>query len=105
MGYEITPDDQRISSRKVLIVNDDNGHAHAIEYTDENMRGCLQHLVDIGYDMQEPEGLTELLLSGTAEEIKSFLMNWNGPMERSQGGKLYVVEVQTEWKFPYGPFS
>lgn len=92
---------------KVLIVNDDDGHAHAIQFTAANMRACLQHLVDIGFDMEDYDGANELLAKpdATAEEIWSFLMDYNGPCERSGGGRLYVVEVQDGWKFPYGPFS
>lgn len=90
---------------KVIIVNNEDSHAYAIEYTAENMRKCLQHLVDIRYDMQEPERAAPLLESGTAEQIEAFLRNWNGPVDRSCGGQLHFVDVQAEWTFLYGPWS
>ena len=92
---------------KILVVNDDDSHAHAFQFTAENMKACLQHLVDIQFDMEDPEGAQKLLENpdATADEIWSFLMKWNGPCERSGGGRLYVVEVGDKWNFRYGPFS
>ena len=92
---------------KVIIVNDSDGHAHAIQFTAENMRACLQNLVDMPFDMEDPEGAQTLLKNpnATADEIWDFLMDWNGPCERSGGGRLYVVEVQDKWDFGYGPFD
>ena len=89
---------------KLIIVMDCDAHVNAFSFTDENMRKCLQHLIDIRYDMLGNIA-PQLAKTGTADEIESFLRSWNGPVERSGGNGLNFVEVKDEWDYCCGPFE
>lgn len=92
---------------KVLVINDDDGHCTVITYTAENLKKCLQHLVDIDFDFQDENAVQDILNNpnATAEEIESLMRDWNAPIDRSSGGLIYIEEVQSEWNFSYGPWE
>lgn len=92
---------------KVLVVNDTDGHCTVLSYTSENLRKCLQHLIEIGFDFEDGEE-AELLSqnqNATAEQIESFMRDYNAPIDRSGGGQLYIEEIKNDWEFSYGPWD
>lgn len=92
---------------KVIIINDTDGHAHAIEYSDDSMRWLLQAVLDadaVNSVLDDPDQARALLKSfAPAAEIEEFLWE-QGPVDRSGGGKLYFVELQATWRDKLNPF-
>jgi hypothetical protein len=86
---------------RVIIINDDDGHAHAIEATAANLKKLVAHLDDIGrtdlFSKEKPAADAE------ASEWEGFL-DEAYVTDRSGGGQIYFVDVKEEWDFPYGPF-
>ena len=84
---------------KIIIVNDSNGHGRAIKYDLFNMRVLLATVIEangVNTMMEDPEGGQALLdnVQTTAEEIESFMRDYNGPVDRSAGGMIHFVELE-----------
>lgn len=92
---------------KVLVVNDYDGHCRVFHYTKENLKECLEYLYNINYDFQATVEEVESMLSkdASAEELETFLTDWNSPIDRSGGGGLYIVEIEEYWNYRYGPWE
>lgn len=90
---------------RVIIINDDDGHASAVEATPENLKGCLKAWVDCGQcdDEDWAQGLIEKP-DATAQELEDFI-NRNCPTDRSGGHRCYIVDVEKNWDFNYGPWG
>lgn len=96
--------------RKVIVVNDANGHGHAITYNTANMRKLLELVLeanDINTMMEDPDKGRAMLADDTvdAEAIESFMQAYNGPVGRSAGGMIHFVVLQSDMNFPYNPFT
>lgn len=92
---------------RVIIINDSDGHCHVLAYTAENLRKCLQHLMDTGFDFDDEATAAKMCVdeSATAEQIEDFMRDYNAPIDRSGGGQLYIEDVVENWDFRYGPWD
>lgn len=84
---------------KIIIINDSNGHGRAVKYDANNMRVLLATVIKANKCntmMEDPEGGQALLknIKTTAEEIESFMLDDNGPVDRSNGGMIHFVELE-----------
>lgn len=96
--------------RKVIMINDSNGHGHTFSYTTGNMKYLLQMVLDANEHstmMEDPDQGRQLLKKPdvTAEEIESYMRDWNGPVDRAAGGMIHFVELKPVMEFPYNPFT
>lgn len=88
---------------KIIIINNSDGHGRAVKYDVANMRTLLATVIEANKSntmMEDPEGGQALLDNAktTAEEIESFMSDYNGPVDRSCGGMIYFVELEEVMK-------
>lgn len=95
---------------KIIIINDSNGHGNAVLYNDANMRKLLEATLeynDCDTCMDDPDQGRALIddPSTTAEQIESFMSDYNGPVGRSAGGMIHFVDMKDDWDFSHNPFT
>jgi hypothetical protein len=97
--------------KDTLIINDSDGHAHAIKLTPENLQKCFKMFLesDMAFNegVRDDKGVVEEykhLVEGepNGEELYDLLWRFT---DRSNGGFMYFVDLDEEWDFPYNPFT
>lgn len=95
---------------RVIVVNDSDGHSNVYEYNLKNMRRLLEFVLEANKHntmMEDPEAGRQLLQKPdlTAEEIESYMHDWNGPVERRAGGMIFFVDILSGFsEFGSNPF-
>ncbi len=92
---------------KVIVVRDDDGHCTVIDCTADNLRKCLQYLLEKHFDFDDREAALTLSTdeNATADQLLDFMQDGNAPLERSNGCRMYIQDVEATWHFAYGPWD
>jgi len=91
-------------------VNDYDGHSHAVEYNDANMRLLLRDIIEADKVNSVLESLSDaaalLLRNPTAAEIEAHLQDETFPCSRAcVGYGVHFVDVSPAWAFTANPFT
>jgi len=83
---------------KVIVINDDDGHCTVLKRTPQNMRALVEHLHEIG------RGCADDPVPEDDGDLEAWLYRAY-VLDRSGGGQIYLVDVEDDWNFSYGPFG